>query len=119
MCADQTDKPKPALTLPPILFTVASAMNVETGEMLGRGRHHRVTGARRVFSYLARRLTPCSFPEIGAYCGRDHSSIVEQVYSFGQKRDEQFMIGGEVVTLGQVAMEVEAELLKKYRVVVG
>lgn len=44
-----------------------------------------MVNARQVFYWLARNFTSFSFPQIGAFCGRDHSTVIHGV----EKIDEQ------------------------------
>jgi chromosomal replication initiator protein len=63
-----------------IVKFVASELQVELSELLGRGRHRRVVFARALAGMLARRLTTSSYPEIARALGRpSHSTMVSAV----------------------------------------
>lgn len=57
--------------------TVAKKHNITINELLGKRRTQNVALARQIAMYLCRRMTGCSFPEIGAlFGGRDHSTVI-------------------------------------------
>ena len=57
--------------------TVAGRYNVSVHDLLGKRRTHNIAFARQVAMYLSRRLTGCSYPELGAlFGGRDHSTVI-------------------------------------------
>lgn len=56
---------------------VAENYHLSVNELLGKRRTKRVSLPRHVAMFLCRRLTTCSYPEIGAHFGgRDHSTII-------------------------------------------
>lgn len=65
----------------PSLHSIMQAACVVTGvTMMECGapyRERRIVRARHIYFYLARTLTPRSFPEIGRQCGRrDHTTVL-------------------------------------------
>lgn len=65
------------ITTESIQRTVASVYNVGLNDLLGKRRTQNIAFARQVAMYLCRRLTACSYPEIGAlFGGRDHSTVI-------------------------------------------
>lgn len=57
--------------------SVASCFNVSISDLTGKRRTHNIAFARQVAMFLCRKLTNCSFPEIGAlFGGRDHSTVI-------------------------------------------
>lgn len=70
-----------------ILESVCECVGAPIAEVMGKSRHQRVVLARSMASYLARRLTTMSFPEIARAMGRpNHSTIIT-----AQKRLEREM----------------------------
>lgn len=60
-----------------IAEVVCAELGVEAAELAGRGRHRRVVLARSVASYLAKKLTTRSYPEIAMDLGRrTHSTVL-------------------------------------------
>lgn len=56
---------------------VAENYHLSVNELLGKRRTKRISLPRHVAMFLCRRLTTCSYPEIGAHFGgRDHSTII-------------------------------------------
>ena len=63
-----------------VLSTVASQFGLKVSDIKGSRKTREVSQPRQVAMYLARRLTRCSFPEIGRFFGgKDHSTVVKGV----------------------------------------
>ena len=73
---------KETLKAPP-LTAIMSAVCVATGqrreELKSPNRQVHLVMARFVFYHLARELTKRSYPEIGQFCCRDHTSVMNGV----------------------------------------
>jgi len=69
----QTDS---AVTLGDIETVVAAFFGITPADLHSTRRTHTVSLARAIAVYLARRHTPMSFPEIGRFMGKNHSSAV-------------------------------------------
>jgi chromosomal replication initiator protein len=81
------------VTTEAIQRTVASRFNVSVNDILGKRRTHNIAFARQVAMFLSRRLTGCSYPELGAlFGGRDHSTVIhaKKVITERIKRDPSF-----------------------------
>lgn len=68
----------------PALFEIKRAVSDVTGvskvELESPRRFVGICYARNVYYWLARELTPCSYPQIGRSCGhRDHSTVIHGV----------------------------------------
>lgn len=63
-----------------IIAEACRALQVDPSDLGGRGRHKRVVMARSLISYLARRLTTLSFPEIARALSRPNHSTVITAY---------------------------------------
>ena len=69
----QTDS---AITLGDIETVVAAFFGITPADLHSSRRTHAVSLARAIAMYLARRHTRMSFPEIGRFMGKNHSSVV-------------------------------------------
>jgi len=69
----QTDS---ALTMGDIETAVAAFFGVTPADLHSTRRTHTVSLARSIAMHFARRHTPMSFPEIGRFMGKNHSSVV-------------------------------------------
>ena len=75
--AECVERPRKIVSFDTILDTVSARRRVQRSEILGQSRRRRTVEARSLVMYLARQLTPLSFPEIAAAMGRsNHSTIV-------------------------------------------
>ena len=59
-----------------VLEYVSDRFGVEVEDIVGSGRSAQVSKARHIAMYLIRELTELSFPNIGAYFGKDHTSVI-------------------------------------------
>lgn len=60
-----------------IIERVCRALRVDPSDLMGRGRHARVVLGRALVTYLARRLTTMSYPEIARSMARpNHSTVI-------------------------------------------
>ena len=90
-----------------ILSGVARAFNLHTDSLLGYRRDQRVAAARHVAMYLLREITGDSYPALGKFFNRDHSTIIH-----GYKKVERRMLDspeyGAWVRSARVAIELSA-----------
>jgi chromosomal replication initiator protein len=57
--------------------TVAEKYNLSIKDLIGKRRTQHIIYPRQIAMYLCRRLTTCSYPEIGGlFGGRDHSTVI-------------------------------------------
>lgn len=59
-----------------VLEYVSQRFGVEVSDIVGSSRSAQVSKARHISMYLIRELTELSFPNIGAYYGKDHTSVI-------------------------------------------
>ncbi len=88
------------ITAETIQKVVAERFNVSINDLIGKRRTHNIAFARQVAMYLCRKLTGCSYPEIGAlFGGRDHSTVIHANRAIGEKAaaDPQFTIDLDVI----------------------
>ena len=86
--ADHLVQADSAVTVGGIEATVAPFFGITPADIHSSRRTRTVSSARMVAMYLARRHTGMSFPEIGRFMGKNHSSVVLAV-----KRMEQLLSG--------------------------
>ena len=82
---------KEARTMPPslneIAETVCRVMKVGRLDFNSLRRAPHIIEARHVFYWFARNFTARSYPQIGMFCDRDHSTIVHGVRRVDAKLD--------------------------------
>ena len=66
----------PIMRLAKIAYFVSQATGVPVVLIRSARRQTEITRARYMFFWLARECTPLSFPAIGLWCGRDHSTVM-------------------------------------------
>lgn len=74
--ADHLAMTDSALTLGDIETAVATFFGITAADIHSTRRTHTVSLARAITMFLARRHTRMSFPEIGRFTGKNHSSVV-------------------------------------------
>jgi chromosomal replication initiator protein len=74
--ADHLAQTDSALTLGDIETAVATFFGITPADLHSTRRTHTVSLARAIAMLLARRHTRMSFPEIGRFMGKNHSSVV-------------------------------------------
>ncbi len=79
---------------------VAGKFNVSLHDLLGKRRTHNIAFARQVAMYLCRRLTTCSYPEIGMlFGGRDHTTVIHAFKVITERMNQDANLRGEIVSL--------------------
>ena len=74
-----------SFSLGTIVQAVSEYYNVSTNEIKGIGRSAKVAEARQVAIYLCRDLTKQSFPDIGKFFEKKHTTIM---YSYDKVKEE-------------------------------
>ncbi len=68
---------KQEIDIDEIIKTVAGKLNIKISEIKAHNKNKNMVFARQIAMYLARKLTGCSFPDIGEKIGgRDHSTVI-------------------------------------------
>ncbi len=68
---------KQEIDIDEIIKTVAGKLNIKVSDIKAHNKNKNMVFARQVVMYLARKLTGCSFPDIGEKIGgRDHSTVI-------------------------------------------
>lgn len=88
------------ITIDEIQRTVCQFYRVDRSEMASKRRARAVVRPRQVAMYLAKVLTPRSYPEIGRkFGGRDHSTVIHAVRLIEDLRSRDADMDGDVRTL--------------------
>jgi chromosomal replication initiator protein len=88
------------ITIDEIQRTVCQFYRVDRSEMASKRRARAVVRPRQVAMYLAKVLTPRSYPEIGRkFGGRDHSTVIHAVRLIEDLRTRDADMDGDVRTL--------------------
>lgn len=76
------------LTIAEIQTAVADFYHLPVSEMTSARRNREIAGPRQVAMFLARELTPKSFPDIGRRFGdRDHTTVLHAVRQVKKRCD--------------------------------
>jgi chromosomal replication initiator protein len=76
---------------------VALRFNVSVNDLVGKRRTQNIAIARQVSMFLCRKLTTCSYPEIGAlFGGRDHSTAIHAKNVIEEKYNNDLAFQAEV-----------------------
>jgi chromosomal replication initiator protein len=74
------DGPRGAVAISDIQKAASLFYDVKIAEINSKKRNRTISLARQVCMFLARKLTPCSLEEIGAYLGgRDHATVLYSI----------------------------------------
>jgi len=88
------------ITIDEIQRTVCSFYRIDRSEMASKRRARAVVRPRQVAMYLAKVLTPRSYPEIGRkFGGRDHSTVIHAVRLIEDLRQRDSDMDGDVRSL--------------------
>lgn len=82
--ADHLARTDSALTVGEIEAAVAGYFGITPADIHSSRRTRTVSAARMVAAFLARRHTQMSYPEIGRFMGKNHSSVVLAVQRMEQ-----------------------------------
>ena len=84
-------------TIRRIQAAVATFYSVRLEEMISQRRPRTIVRPRQLAMYLAREMTPCSFPQIGkAFGGRDHTTVMHAVSKIQELIDRHPGISSEI-----------------------
>ena len=91
---------KPDVTTEYIQRLIAERYGVSISDLLGKRRTQNIAQTRQLAMYLCRRLTGCSYPEIGAlFGGRDHSTVIHAFRVMEEKIQVDSLFKGEIEKL--------------------
>ncbi|MBL8486459.1 MAG: chromosomal replication initiator protein DnaA [Rhodocyclaceae bacterium] len=90
------------ITLEGIQKTVADFYKIKPADMYSKKRSRAIARPRQVAMWLARELTPHSFPEIGeAFGGRDHTTVLHACRTVADLRTKDNQFNKELHVLEQ------------------
>ncbi len=90
------------ITLEVIQKTVADFYKIKSADMYSKKRSRAIARPRQVAMWLARELTPHSFPEIGeAFGGRDHTTVLHACRTVADLRTKDTQFNKELHVLEQ------------------
>ncbi len=116
-CERHGTRPRVPLRIETVIEEVCRRLVVDRAQLLGAGRHPRVVAARSLVSYLARRLTTLSYPEIAAALGRKHHSTVHTAVRRMTRQlhdDERLEVGADS-RFRDLVDQLQHEILKHGR----
>jgi chromosomal replication initiator protein len=88
---------KPDITTEYIQRFVSEKYGVSISDLLGKRRTQNIAQTRQLAMYLCRRLTGCSYPEIGAlFGGRDHSTVIHAFRVMEEKMQEDAVFKSDI-----------------------
>lgn len=105
--------PRRPVPSPLIIERVCRALRVDASDLMSRGRHARVVLGRALVTYLSRRLTTMSYPEIARSMARPNHSTVITAYNrvMAQMAAGKMVEGGP--DLADVSIQSLAERLER------
>ncbi|HEY2387271.1 MAG TPA: chromosomal replication initiator protein DnaA [Candidatus Binatia bacterium] len=74
-----------AITIEGIQAAVCDHYHIRLGDLLSKKRTRNIAVPRQVAMYLARKLTPASYPAIGERFGKDHSTAIHAHEQIGKR----------------------------------
>ncbi|NJS14279.1 MAG: chromosomal replication initiator protein DnaA [Sphingopyxis sp.] len=78
--AESVRSARPRITIEEIQRSVCSHFKLDKSDMISKRRLRSVARPRQIAMYLAKEMTPRSYPEIGRrFGGRDHSTVIHAV----------------------------------------
>jgi len=90
------------LSVEEIQKVVAAHYGIKISDLKSSKRLKALVLPRQVAMYLARQLTPSSYPEIGdKFGGKDHSTIIHAIKKIEKKMDEDIQLNAVVSSLRQ------------------
>ena len=78
---------------------VCEAFGIDATDMASRTRDWRISRPRQVAMYLARELTPWSYPNLGRFFHRDHSTVIHAIQQVDKRIAESKELAWKVNAL--------------------
>lgn len=114
--ADHLARTDSAVTLGDIEAAVSAFFGITAADIHSSRRTRTVSVARMICMYLARRHTRMSFPEIGRFMGKNHSSVVlasqrlEALIRDGKDLDWMTPMGGKAMPAAKVVDQLSQQI---------
>jgi len=88
------------VTVEAIQKIVSNHFHIKTSEIKSSKRLKNLVLPRQIAMYIARKLTSCSFPEIGSkFGGKDHSTIIHAIKKIEKKMEEDIQLKSTIEKL--------------------
>ena len=98
--AENVRSARPRITIEEIQRAVCAHYRLDKAEMASKRRVRAVARPRQVAMYLAKELTPRSYPEIGRrFGGRDHSTVIHAVRTVEALRVTDSELDAEIAAI--------------------
>jgi len=98
--AENVRSARPRLTIDEIQRAVCAHYRLDKSEMASKRRVRAVARPRQIAMYLAKELTPRSYPEIGRrFGGRDHSTVIHAVRTVEALRVADSELDAEIAAI--------------------
>ncbi len=98
--AENVRSARPRITIDEIQRAVCSHYRLDKSEMASKRRVRAIARPRQVAMYLAKELTPRSYPEIGRrFGGRDHSTVIHAVRTVEALRISDSELDAEIAAI--------------------
>jgi len=117
---DQAHTTSSPVRMATIIDSVCERLAVSRSELLGNGRHKRVVLARSLISYLGKKLTTHSFPEIAVALGRpNHSTVHHANRRVCQQLESNALVelenSGKSIPLAELVNQLRQQIIRKHR----
>ena len=98
--AENVRTARPRITIDEIQRAVCAHYRLDKSEMASKRRVRAIARPRQVAMYLAKELTPRSYPEIGRrFGGRDHSTVIHAVRTVEALRVADSELDAEIAAI--------------------
>ncbi|MGV1681445.1 chromosomal replication initiator protein DnaA [Sphingopyxis sp. NJF-3] len=98
--AENVRSARPRITIDEIQRAVCAHYRLDKAEMASKRRVRAVARPRQIAMYLAKELTPRSYPEIGRrFGGRDHSTVIHAVRTVEALRVSDSELDAEIAAI--------------------
>lgn len=98
--ADNLRRAVPRITVDEIQRAVCAHFRLDRSEMSSKRRTRAIARPRQVAMYLAKELTPRSYPDIGRrFGGRDHSTVIHAVRTIESLRVKDSELDGDIAAI--------------------
>ncbi|MCW0198990.1 chromosomal replication initiator protein DnaA [Sphingopyxis sp.] len=98
--AENVRSARPRITIDEIQRAVCAHYRLDKAEMASKRRVRAIARPRQVAMYLAKELTPRSYPEIGRrFGGRDHSTVIHAVRTVEALRVHDSELDAEIAAI--------------------
>lgn len=95
-----------AITIQKIQKAVADSHRINVAELISKGNSRRLALPRQIAMYLCKRLTKCSYPEIGrAFGGKHHTTVIHSFEKIQTLVARDFSVQKQINDITQVLLK--------------